>query len=422
MTLQDIIHYTKQLVYVVSVYECTKAGYCAIASFFVFGIIYLLRKTVLRNKLFARGLVWIFLLPVLYMGRLKLYYTNRFFAKVFLWWYFLCGKQTWICLIYLAGVAVTAIVLLYQRYQVGRLFRSMECEVILEQKIYVTELAISPFSTGLFKRRIVIPRTLLEQCGKKELSLILLHEQMHIRLGHLWFYALWDFMECILWINPFFHLGRKDFRADMEQICDIVSIQKSRENAKSYGKLILKSMELLQERQQILSGSAAFAAEPEYGRIKSRIRNIAAFKGYSRWRVQMLSVIGLAAVFLLVCGIYQVSYARYTPMEDVSVYSTAIAQDGSQGRYLLEDSERLRQAVSYDSENVYIDRMQFDSLLQENGVEEREFYIFFGGYLKLPGMGGGGDCIYVEYESGEEDMTIPYDSHMDIWTMLFQYL
>ncbi|TGY98237.1 hypothetical protein E5329_00165 [Petralouisia muris] len=47
---------------------------------------------------------------------------------------------------------------------------------------------------------------------------MILHEKIHIRLGHLWFYFLWDLLRCLLWPNPFLTLCTGYFRQDLEDI------------------------------------------------------------------------------------------------------------------------------------------------------------------------------------------------------------
>lgn len=422
MLLQDIIYAAKQFIYVESAYWCIKLGYCVIASVFLFGMIFLLRGTIFKNSVFEKGMVWILLLPMLFMGKIKLYYTKSVFAKLFLWWYVVCSDREWIRLLYFCGMFVAVGVLLYRHHQMKRLLNNMEQRVIMGRNVYVTELFISPFSTGLLKPKIVLPKILENQCSEEEMQMILLHEQIHIRLGHLWLYAFWDILGCILWMNPFFYFGRKTFCADMERICDFVSIKYSGGNAQGYGELILKSIGLLKEKQRLITGLAAFADEKAYGRIRSRMQNIAAFTPYSKKKVQRIVTVGVLASCLLMFGVRQVSYAHCTPLESICVFDIQSAPVGNEVVYLMEDSDELRKAVTFDKKNVYIDCQQFDKLLVENDVSEREFYILFGGFQKLPGIGGCCDCVYVEYNEGTQQMIIPYNSQRDtIWTVLFRY-
>ena len=78
--------------------------------------------------------------------------------------------------------------------------------------------------------------------------------------------------------------------------------------------------------------------------------------------------------------------------------------------WILKDSGILRKAVSADDERVMIDRAAMDLILEEYEIEEREFSILFGGYEKLPGFGGNGNLVYVDYAGQEERLEIPYEN------------
>ena len=80
----------------------------------------------------------------------------------------------------------------------------MEQEEICGQQVYINELPVTPFATGLIHPRIVIPRIMKENFQTEELQIILLHERTHIHAGHLWFYAIWNMLWVILWPNLMF--------------------------------------------------------------------------------------------------------------------------------------------------------------------------------------------------------------------------
>ncbi len=75
--------------------------------------------------------------------------------------------------------------------------------------------------------------------------MIMRHEEIHIHLRHLWFYAFWDVLKIVFWFNPLIYICLPYFKRDMEDICDRVVIQKSGCKPYAYGKLLLKSMQLL---------------------------------------------------------------------------------------------------------------------------------------------------------------------------------
>lgn len=90
---------------------------------------------------------------------------------------------------------------------------------------------------------------------------------------------------------------------------------------------------------------------------------------------------------------------------------------------ILEDSETLRKAVSVDDESIFIDRKTMDLVLLQYGVKETEFWLLFGGYSKLPGFGGRGNLVYVDYSGQESVLKISYENSDEYFsTMIFKMM
>ena len=108
--------------------------------------------------------------------------------------------------------------------------------------------------------------------SRDELKSVVQHERTHIRLGHLWLGLAWDVLRCLLWVNPFLTVCQKQFRADMEDICDRVCIQSSGRTAHEYGMVLLKTLKLLSSKSEgtppavTYAGEREFAYEKTYGR------------------------------------------------------------------------------------------------------------------------------------------------------------
>ena len=132
-----------------------------------------------------------------------------------------------------------------KRIRLQRTVSGMEKVMFENVRIYVTDMNITPFTVGLLKPKIVLPKVMADSYSKDELKSVIQHEQTHIRLGHLWFGFAWDMLRCLLWINPLLTVFQKHFRADMEDICDRVCIQSSRRTAHEYGMVLLKTLKLL---------------------------------------------------------------------------------------------------------------------------------------------------------------------------------
>ena len=149
-------------------------------------------------------------------------------------------------------------------------------------RISVTDMNITPFTIGLLKPKIVLPKTMADSYSREELKAIIQHEQTHIRLGHLWFGLAWDMLRCLLWINPFLTVFQKHFRADMEDICDRVCIQNSGKTAHEYGLVLLKTLKLLRSESENVPPAVTYAGESEFIGMKRRMGKIAGFHPYRK--------------------------------------------------------------------------------------------------------------------------------------------
>ena len=282
-----------------SVYFMTLLGRCAFFSLPALGIILLLRKTALRHSTFAKGAIWAAILPVLFVGRLAVYYGgSRLFLPLLLWqsW---CSGYWWVRYGYLAGVIVSLSVMARRRRKLHRMLRGLPTEEIDGQKVYLCPLTVSPFTAGAFHPKIVLPTLAREQLSKSELRIVLLHEQTHIRLAHLWYFSIWEVLCALFWVNPLLRLAAPKLKEDMEQICDAVTIQSRGGDALAYGSVILKSMTLL--RDTSVSLPVAFAGEKDFADAKQRMCHVRDYRPYSRRRVRTLAV--STACLLLLTGL-----------------------------------------------------------------------------------------------------------------------
>ena len=56
-----------------SVYYVIQLLKCVQISFVVFAIVFLLRRTLAKNRVFLKGAVWSLFIPVLFMGRMRFF-------------------------------------------------------------------------------------------------------------------------------------------------------------------------------------------------------------------------------------------------------------------------------------------------------------------------------------------------------------
>lgn len=348
-------------------------------------------------------------LVIPFLGRLKMFYENAAVLKAT--WRITAVTVSWLWgdRIYIAGILVTAICIFGKRIRLQRTVSGMEKVMFENVRIYVTDMNITPFTVGLLKPKIVLPKVMADSYSKDELKSVIQHEQTHIRLGHLWFGFAWDMLRCLLWINPLLTVFQKHFRADMEDICDRVCIQSSRRTAHEYGMVLLKILKLLSSKSEGTPPAVTYAGEREFADMKRRMGEIASFRPYRK----KLCVGMLATAFLMIAAmllaVHTHSYARCNESRDILVGN----YDG-EPQVISYDTEELSQMISYDDRYVYVERQAFEDFLEENNAEG-EIWIVFGGFYKLPGLAGIAEsCIY-ESSSKDRIIQIPYESIRNYW-------
>ena len=409
MTVQEIWNSGISFLNLAAIYYVIQILKCVQISFVIFAFVFLLRKTLLKNKVFLKGTLWSLFLPVLFVGKIKFFYEDTIGAILFSWWARICQIHVWINWVYLCGVFLYAARLFYKKRKLKKLVAGMEKREVEGTFIYVTKMPVTPSTIGIFRPKIIMPEVILKEYDQKDLHTILLHEKTHIQLGHLLFYFLWDILRVILWLNPFLTIGTRYFREDIEEICDFVTIQRSQRKAYTYGQLLLKSMRILQAESEDFNMYATFAGDKEYQNIRQRVTRIARYKPYRR--IAAVSTMIVAALCIAAAGIWinNISYDRNIVNDAISTHGF----DGKNVTFYLTNDE-LQQMISYDDTFVYVDREAFENYLQEHNAKG-DIFIVFGGFYKLPGVGAIGCSCYYEVGSKEQVVKIPYETPMSDW-------
>lgn len=409
MTVQEFWNSGISFLNLCSVYYVTQLLKCVQISFLVFALVFFLRKTLLKNRVILKGLLWSMFVPVLFVGKVKFFYENRIGIILFSWLAEICKIHVWVNWLYLGIVFVYAVRLFRKKRELKKLIAGMETRKVEETLVYVTKLPVTPAATGVFRPKIVMPEVILKEYDRAELQMILLHEKTHIRLGHLLFYFLWDVLRVLLWMNPLLMIGTDLFREDMEEICDLVTIRKSRGKVYDYGKLLLKSMKILQSESKGVYMSATFAENREYQKIRQRVTRIVGYKPYKGIVAAGAPVITALCVVAAIVWIRSVSYGRYNENDVMLAYGF----DGKEVTF-FDNGDALHQIISYDDEYVYVDREAFEKYLQKKGGSG-DIFIVFGGFYKLPGIGGMGCSCYYAPGEGEQILKLPYENPVDDW-------
>lgn len=409
MILREVLDGVIQFVNFCAVYYVIQLVRCAMISIAVFAIVFLLRKTLAKDRVFLKGLLWSLFIPVLFAGKMKFFYENPVGTVLFSWWTGIFMNHVWLGWLYLCGVLVCAARIFRRRSKLKKLIAGMEKIKVENTFVYVAKMPVTPSAAGVFRPKIVMPEVMLKEYEAEELRTILLHEKIHIRSGHLLCYFLWDVFCALLWINPLLTLGMKFFREDLEEICDMATIRQSGIKAYDYGRLLLKSMKILQAESRDFNMYAAFAQDREYGNVRLRMLNIAKYKPYKIIGAACVPAAAMLCAAAALACLQYASYGRYNENDIIFTY-------GYDGREVVffDNSDILHQIISYDERYVYVNKDAFEKHLGPNNADV-DIFIVFGGFYKLPGVGGVGcSCLY-EPDADSGIVKISYKSPMDDW-------
>lgn len=230
---------------------------------------------------------------------------------------------TYLPYVWLAG---TALLLLYAAMQYLRLRRQIATAVRMEGNIYQSEWVSSPFILGLFRPRIYLPYGLNE----KELSLILAHEQAHIRRLDPITKLLAFLLVSVYWFQPLLWVAYILLCRDMELACDQRAIRDMElPRRQDY------SETLLRHSTKRFGAAACPLAFGEVG-IKARIRRVIHYKKPTFWAMLAgVTAVAVATVCLLTApGRYRIDRS-----------AASFATQEIQGRKVLTSSvanEQLR--------------------------------------------------------------------------------
>ena len=152
----------------------------------------------------------------------------------------------------------------------------------------VDEEDFSPSIYGFLETKIYFPMQLLNQLSEEQITLIIQHEEHHIKQQHLWLNLLWDIAVCLIWFNPLVYFARRSFRHDQELFCDYLVLKESSKRAQqAYGMALLSST----SRTGSISLMCSWKA---FNQLEERIMNIK--KTSSRRGKLMLLVCGMSII------------------------------------------------------------------------------------------------------------------------------
>ena len=163
--------------------------------------------------------------------------------------------------------------------------------------VYVTSMPIGPAALGLWKRKLVLPESIVASKSAAELEPILTHELMHIRRGDTFVSLLRAVAQSLMWFNPLIWWATRQASYQCERCVDADVMGLKRYTPGQYAEALISVLESKCQLEPIL-GSAGMNG---FQITESRLRFIMASTGKPRnpYPIFRLScMVGLALVLL----------------------------------------------------------------------------------------------------------------------------
>lgn len=283
-------------------------------------------------------------------------------------------------------------------------------------RIYVTPERVSPYSGGIIHPFVVIPEEISGNWDEVRRKVILSHEFLHIKSGHIVLLFLFALLRIYWWINPAVYFCEKILRDDLEMACDENCIQATGVSRVEYGRMILGVITMLKGTQE--ECAASFLDGNYFEVLRKRIGYLneqKADKGGRAGKKRTVFCFGIltAALFLVIAF---TSYPRYTKMKEITFYNEDLEM-------VVWDSRELGDSVKIVDGEVQIDKEELEKILKEKNVRGEYVYISFDTIMKVPGAGGGGNVAMVSMDDYDDILYLSADDwRNDLFVFLMKFL
>ncbi len=379
--------------------KCMKTLLCGIC---VMLVLLMVRGILHKKSAVLSCYLWLLLLPAAFMGMSQLFYQKYFvyvtayLGKYIKAWY---GYVYFGVMFYLLAVFIARNVMLRKRLkQMPQIYdtsvinacsqglggRYLKCV-----RIYCSDTNESPYSGGMIKPYIVVPKAAWERLDDNSRNVILSHELTHIRSGHIVLLTVMKLLTFLWWINPLVYVCQSLLREDIELACDECTIAQTGITRQGYGYVLLGMIARFCHNQNI--AVASFTEKGDFRRLKRRITYIGKRRADSAGLLrQMRAGAAVTAVLLLAAFVLigETSYPRYTVLDEIYVYGEDLG-------LIACDTQEVRDAFWVEGRTLHVQDEAFQRFVEQEDVAGEYVYISYGSVMKLPGMGGCGEVVMV---------------------------
>jgi Antirepressor regulating drug resistance, predicted signal transduction N-terminal membrane component len=222
------------------------------------------------------------------------------------------GLSSGLFILWAAGAAVSASVLLAQAARLRRILRERQStdhdllELLESAKtrlrihspigLILSEQANAPMIVGWLRPRIVLPASFPRGLSDPEITRILVHELSHFKSADV--LALWlaAIVRVVHWYNPLAYVVVNQLRARQEEACDARAMAALQESGQAYGKGLLDALRMVRADRGPSVG--ALAAVSSFRDMQGRIRLLASRRRFSS-SLSAAMILFLAALSLV---------------------------------------------------------------------------------------------------------------------------
>ncbi len=224
-----------------------------------------------------------------------------------------------------------------------------EMDITQEIPVYISPGVSTPFLSGIFKPRVILPDI---EFHSEELQCVFLHELTHWKRHDVWLKCLMLLINAIHWFNPLVYMARRDIDRFCELSCD-ESVVKPMNNLerRRYCELMLNVLwNVADQRVKLFS---AFSDKRKH--LERRVSMILKNKDSNgkKWIRTFSIVITLAIVLVGTVTAYAVNFQKETVKEEkVKEQSlTAVATNGEPAveRPPYSDDDFSAEFLEYDN-------------------------------------------------------------------------
>lgn len=371
--------------------KCMKTLFCGVC---LIPVLLLVHRALRKKSAVFCSYLWLMLVPMALMGMSRLFYQKYFvYVTAYL------GKyvKAWHGYLYFGVMLALMVRFIVKNINFRKALKKMtqiyDTYVIKQNvKIYASEADVSPFSGGIIRPYIVVPKGVWESLDEKSRDVIISHELTHIKLGHILLLTVFKFLTFLWWINPMIYFCESILKEDIELACDEYTIAGMGITKYAYGCVLLGLAEYFCQNTNAVT--ASFIDRNDFHSLKERIRYIGAGKADKGMILRQIRIgigVALMIVLLLSAVIVMTSYPKYTVLEEIYVY-------GEDMRLIACDTTTVNRAFRVEGKELSIDEAGFADFLREEKVSDEYVYVSFGTVMKLPGFGGCGDVVFVGTE------------------------